>query len=115
MKTNLKPVDPLSHAVFGHDYLQLVFQHETFTIYNDAEFQVEEISLRTGEPGFCDALVGAIGQRIVSASYSESGNVVLVFAGGSRFAVRTDSSAVRGPEAWQFNSPGKPPVVQQNV
>lgn len=115
MKNNLQPVEPLSQVSFVHDYLQLVFQGEAFTIYNDAELQVEGTSFQTRQPGFCDALVGAIGQRITSASSSEGGKLVLVFEGGLRFAVRTDSASVRGPEAWQFSSPGQSPVVRQNV
>lgn len=34
---NLIPLEPLSQVVFIHDYLQLVFQDESFSIYNLAE------------------------------------------------------------------------------
>jgi len=115
MKITLQPSDPLSQVVFVHDYLQLVFQEETFTIYNEAEVQTGSESYRTGQPGFRGALVEAIGQRITSASTSNEGKLNLIFEAGLRFSVNTDPASVGSPEAWQFSSPRQLPVAQQNV
>jgi hypothetical protein len=109
---NLLPTDALSQVVFVHDYLQLIFQDSAFSIYNPLTLQMHGASLRLGQPGFCDLLVGLIGQPLSSVSTSGIESVVLVFAGGAVLSVSRQGS---GPEAWQFNCFGQPTVVEQNA
>jgi len=72
MVPNLKPSEPLSQVVFIHDYLQLIFQDEGFNIYNLAEVERHGVKVSQGQPGFCDAVVSLIGQRVVAASHSDT-------------------------------------------
>ena len=115
MVANLKPSEPLSQVVFIHDYLQLVFQDEGFSIYNLAEVEQRGVTIRLGEPGFCDAVVALIGQRVADVSRSDAHVLKLSFEGGAQFAVRNDEEAVAGPEAFEFNGKNQPPVVEQNT
>lgn len=112
---NLKPVEPLSQVVFVHDYLQLVFEDEGFSIYNLAEVEYGVNKLRQGQPGFCDTVVGLIGQRVVEVSRSDANALRLSFEEGTQFVVLNDDESITGPEAFQFNGRNQPPVVEQNI
>lgn len=105
----------MSQVIFIHDYFQLVFQDDIFTVYNVAEIQTGEISISQGSAGFCDALVALIGQRLESVSGPQTEPLVLQFENGSRFVVPVSGPAARGPEAWQFGTYNGPVVVQENV
>lgn len=115
MVPNLKPAEPLSQVVFIHDYLQLVFQDEGFNIYNLAELELRGVKVTQGQPGFCDAVVSLIGQRVTAASHSDAYALRLSFEEGAQFVVRSDEAAITGPEAFEFNGKNQPPVVEQNA
>ena len=110
MSPDLLPTEPLSQVVFVHDYIQLVFQDSGFSIYNIAELRLGETSVFQGQLGFCDGLVGLIGLSLISVSARPM--LSLTFQGGVMLVVTEASS---GPEAWQYNSPGCPIVVEQNA
>jgi hypothetical protein len=115
MPTDLKPLEALSQVVFVHDYIQLVFQDEVFAIYNIPELVHQGTSVRQGRPGFCDALVGLIGQRVISVSTTEPEMLLLDFERGARFRLLSGDEGVRGPEAFQFRGLNNLLVVEQNV
>ena len=115
MAPNLKPSEPLSQVVFIHDYLQLIFQDERFSIYNLAEVEIRGVKMTQGQPGFCDAVVSLIGQRVTAASHSDKCALHLSFEEGAQFVVRSDNAAISGPEAFQFNGRDQPRVVEQNA
>lgn len=115
MVPNLKPSDPLSQVVFIHDYFQLIFQDEGFSIYNVAEIEHRGMKVAQGEPGFCDAVVSLIGQRVTAVSRSDGHLLNLSFDEGAQLVVRSDNNAVRGPEAFEFSGKNQPLVVEQNV
>ncbi len=104
------PAEPLSQVVFIHDYIQLVFQEACFTIYNSVELWLGETPVLQGRPGFCDTLVSLIGLSIISVSVRPV--LSLTFQSGVTLVV---TEACNGPEAWQYNSPGYPIVVEQNA
>lgn len=114
MAPNLKPSEPLSQVVFVHDYLQLIFQDEGFNIYNLAEVEVHGLKMAQGGPGFCDAVVSLIGQRVTVVSHSDKYALKLSFEKGDQFVVRSDDPAISGPEAFEFTGKNQPPVVEQN-
>lgn len=114
MTPNLKPSESLSQVVFIHDYLQLIFQDEGFNIYNLAEVEVHGVKSMQGQPGFCDAVVSLIGQRITAASHSDKCALKLLFEEGAQIVVRNDGEAIRGPESFEFNGRNQLPVVEQN-
>lgn len=105
----------MSQVIFVHDYLQLVFQDDIFTLYNPPEIRWAETQISHGSPGFCDALVALLGQRLtlVSANYAEP--LILYFENCTRVIVPVSGPAVQGPEAWQFGGANGPVVVQENV
>ena len=97
MLPNLTPSQPLSQVVFIHDYLQLVFQADRFSIYSLAEIEAHGAKVAQGQSGFCDAVFALIGQRVVEVSQSPSHVLVLTFEKGTQFSVRTDVEAITGP------------------
>jgi hypothetical protein len=110
LEAALLPAAELTQVVFVHDYLQLVFDGERFSVYNRAALKVSGQILPQGAPGFADALVRLIGRRALDAQTEPS--LVLQFEGGVSFAV--ESSGV-GPEAWQYDGNGGEIVVAQNA
>ena len=110
MRPNILPIEPLSQVVFIHDYLQLVFQHACFSIYNASELRQGSSSVLQGQPGFCDKLVSLLGQHLISASAYPL--LSLTFQNGTTLVV---AQSGQGPEAWQYSSPGEPIVVVQNA
>jgi len=113
MKVDLQPIEPLSQVVFVHDYLQLVFQDSTFTIYNTASCSADAGEFRQGQAGFCDAVVSLIDQSARVEALADK--LLLRFSGGSVVSVPVSGSDSRGPEAWQFARLGGPTVVEQNA
>ena len=112
IRPNILPADSLSQVLFVHNYFQLVFQHSGFSIYNAATLCSYGVSFRQGQPGFCDRLVGLIGQTLLAADVSDDSSLVLTFQDGSALSA---GSAGLGPEAWQYNSLGCSTVVAQNA
>lgn len=110
MEADFQLVDPLSQVVFVHDYVQFVFQDRAFTLFNNVTYQIGAVALAQGEPGFCDALVGLIGNA--ATVEAACGSLTLDFGAGHRLAV---SSSGAGPEAWMFTVVGVPTVVEQNA
>lgn len=115
MKPNLQPLDPLSQVVFVHDYLQLVFQDEGFSIYNLAQLEHQGTCLLQGAAGFCDGLVGLIGQRVTDVSTTTGTVLTLTFEGGTRLSVLSGENGARGPEAFEFRGPNDLIVVDLNA
>ena len=111
---DLIPTESLSQVVFIHDYLQLVFQFESFSIYNLARVSQGGTVLTQGAPGFCDAVVSLIGQRIREASSTENYGLSLTFESGENFVVLSGSENIRGPEAFEFNGHDNLVVMGQN-
>jgi hypothetical protein len=112
MADPLAPPAPLSEVRFVHDYVQLVFQDECFSIYNAFSLHQSGRSLREGEPGFADALVGLIGQSATTAPHG--GPLRIVFQGGTEIRVLVGLGNEGGPEAFQFSRNGVALIVEQN-
>ncbi|QSI76661.1 hypothetical protein [Niveibacterium microcysteis] len=115
MSSKLSPVAPLSQVVFVHDYVQLVFQDEVFSVYNIAKLVFRGVQISQGSPGFCDGLVNLIGQRAVQVEQAEQCALSLSFEGGASLHVLSSESAIRGPEAFQFAGRDNLLVVEQNA
>jgi hypothetical protein len=111
---DLIPTEPLTQVVFVHDYLQLVFQFESFSIYNVARVSHGDTVLIQGAPGFCDAVVSLIGQRVREASSTDNHRLSLTFESGENVVVLSGSEHIRGPEAFEFNGHDNLIVVEQN-
>lgn len=101
MDSRLVPVEPLSQVVFIHDYFQLVFQEERFTVYNRAAVAEGANLIRQGSTGFCDKLVGLIGQRVVAVTRTDAHVLCLRFSDGAAFQIEVDEDRL-WPEAFDF-------------
>jgi hypothetical protein len=115
MNQKLQPLEPMSQVIFVHDYLQLVFQDDIFTLYNPAEIRCAETQISHGSPGFCDALVALLGRRVTSVSVDHAEPLILSFENGTRVIVPVSGPSARGPEAWKFGKTNGAVVVQENV
>ena len=113
MRPDLQPNEPLSQIVFVHDYMQLIFQDCSFTLWNVVSLTGAAGSLRQGAPGFCDAVVGLVGQT-AQVVVSDT-QLAFHFNAGSTLAVPTSGKDARGPEAWMLRRLGGPTVVEQNA
>jgi hypothetical protein len=105
------PTEPPSQVVFIHDYIQLVFQDEGFNVYNVATLSSASGSYRTGGPGFADALVALIGEKVVDVAEPLS----LQFSSGASLTVSFEPTDVRGPEAFEFHGRDGLMLVEQNA
>ena len=114
MPPNLLPSDPLSQVVFVHDYIQLVFQDTSFSLYNTTRLTIGKSSVLQGQAGFADALVALIGLRVASVSTQADLALALLFENGVKLQVLRGKPYAQGPEAFQFIAPGSPIVVEAN-
>jgi hypothetical protein len=101
MDSRLIPLEPLSQVAFVHDYFQLVFQEERLTVYNRAVVADGENFIRQGTPGFCDKLVGLIGQNVVAVGQTDQYVLSLRFSGGPTFHIEANKQPL-WPEAFDF-------------
>ena len=107
------PECPLSQVSFVQDYIQLVFQHETLSIYNPAEVCIFAKRIASGEPGFADALVHLIGRSTMSVQFNVNELLRLEFDDGSTVAVQKAAADSSSIEAFKFNG-NNTIVVGQN-
>jgi hypothetical protein len=114
MRSELLPPERLSQVVFIHDYIQLVFQHDIFNIYNAAEVSIEKAKFLQRSPGFADALLTLIEKRATSVTSSAEYSLQILFENGTLVNVLRASEGTHGPEAWQFSKFGGPVVVEPN-
>lgn len=101
MDSRLVPVEPLSQVAFIHDYFQLVFQEERFTVYNRVAIADRENVIRQGTVGFCDKLVEFIGQSVVTITQTDAYVLCLRFSGGATVMIEADHDP-SWPEAFDF-------------
>lgn len=101
MDSRPAPAEPVSQVAFIHDYFQLVFQEERFTVYNKVAISDGENVIRQGSVGFCDKLVEFIGQSVVAVTQTDAYVLCLRFSGGATFQVEADHDPL-WPEAFDF-------------
>lgn len=106
--------EPLSSVVFNVDYIQLRFQDDGLSLYNDVEWQHNGVCLVKGAAGFCDALVGLIRQRAMSVLAEDTGLLTLAFENGALLRTLPLRESQHWPEAWQLNRLPDVIVVGQN-
>jgi hypothetical protein len=104
MSANLVPEHALSQVVFVHDYVQLIFQHASFNLYNTIRVSGPSGAFVQGQTGFADALVGLIGQRVRSEQDSSECILELVFEEGTRVQLLRGDEYAHITEAFEFFS-----------
>ena len=109
----LEAADPLSQVVFVHDYVQLRFQETALSLYSRLTLATGHRVLLRTDPDFCDALVGLVGQRVASVGYRAENHLRITFGGGITLIASLRAVDANGPELFQLNRPGLPPVVEQ--
>jgi hypothetical protein len=113
MPPRLLPESSLSQVVFVHDYVQLVFQDEAFSLYNRVIVKTKDAEYEQGGAGFADSLVSLIGRAVLEVDSSDRFAIALRFDCGTQVQVLRNGSA-KGLEAFQFNGPNGVIVVEQN-
>jgi len=115
VRPSLTPIEPLSQVVFVHDYFQLFFDDEVFSVYNPVVLVLQGEKLHQPSPGFCDALVALIGQRAEAMPTEPDCLLALSFARGAKLLVLEAASASGGAEAFSFKTSTGPLVVKHNA
>lgn len=108
-----KAADPLTEVSFVHDYVQLSFQDLGLSVYSQLTVGTPRGLLKRSDSGFCDALVGLIGQRVTSVEYSAKISMRLIFSDGSSVNVSLRSEDANGSELFQLKRLGLPIIVAQ--
>ena len=83
--------EPLSAVNFVHDYIQLVFQDTGVNAYTAIELTTPDKALRSGDLGFCDALVSLVGASPTDVTSSPE-SLTIVF-GSTRVSTPRSSGA----------------------
>ena len=114
MAPNLVPTEALTQVVFVHDYIQLVFQPEGFSLYNRVRLTANDREISQGSYGFADEMTRLIGQRVSAAGSSNRSKLEIQFEGGSVVRLLSGQENENGPEAFQYNNGSGSIVVEQN-
>ena len=64
---------------FVRDYLQLRFDGPTLSVYQMPIVQVGEAAYQQGQPGYLEAIVGVIGERLTRAEWRRGSNLTVLF------------------------------------
>jgi hypothetical protein len=110
---NLVPAEPLTEVTFVHDYVQLGFQGDRFSLYNRVRVSGAESCATQGKPEFAGALVALIGQRVERATQSSAAALELHFPNGVTIQILRGTEFESGPECFQFTGNGSH-VVERN-
>jgi hypothetical protein len=110
----MQPEHPLSQVVFIHDYIQLIFQSATFTIYNSCTIELKADSVSQGSRGFADQLVQQIGRRAQAQSLQGEHALILLFEGGVALKVKRRDEENPGPEAYEAHTDGGDIIMELN-
>ena len=95
-----------------HDYVQLYFQDDILTIFNGMTLQQGEARLRTGEPGFCDALVRLIGASAVRSNGELEQSLQMWFSSGDVLVVDAAAPGTSSADAWMYGPVDGPWAVK---
>ena len=102
----------LTQVVFVHDYIQLAFQDLRLSVYCAFSIISPGTVLNKDSRGFCDKLVGLIGQRAVSVRFAPSVSLVIAMEKGDTVSLSLRDVDVIGPECFQITQPGQPIIVE---
>ena len=114
MPPNLVPTEALSQVVFVHDYIQLIFQGEGFSLYNRVGLTANDREYSQGSSGFADEMTRLIGQKVSAAGASNRSKLEIQFEAGSVIRLLSGQENENGPEAFQYNDGNGSIVVEQN-
>ena len=110
----MQPAHPLSQVVFIHDYIQLVFQTATFTIYNSSSIGFNGNLVVQGTSGFADQLVQQIGQHAQAINVPGEHALSLLFEGGATLKVNRRDEKNPGPEAFEALTDSGDIIMEMN-
>lgn len=94
----LANAQPLSEVRFVRDYLQLVFEPYTLTIYARLSVEIERRVLDRSALGFCDCVCRLIGERVVRVERDDGVRLSIVFSDGTRLMVSLRDDDAVAPE-----------------
>ena len=100
------------HAVtFVLDYLQLWFEGPGINVYNPISILDAGRDIRSGSPGFRDAICGQIAKIVVEVEISEDVALAIRFGDQSQIAVSLRPDDYTGPEAFETHGFSDPTIV----
>jgi len=105
--------EPLSQVVFVHDYVQLVFQDTTLSVYCSMSVALRRDSIGWHGPGWCDALVALIGQSVTSVDYLPRDHLRITFSDTSVLRICLLASRATCDELFKIDRLGSPTIVEQ--
>ena len=114
MPPNLLPAEALSQVVFVHDYIQLIFQNESFSLYNRVGLASNSRETLQGSDSFAAEITRLVGQRAKAAGATNRSKLEIQFEGGSVVWLLSSQEHERGLEAFQYNNCTGSIVVEQN-
>ena len=91
---------------YARDYLQLRFDGPTLSVYQMPIVQVGEAAYQQGQPGYLEAIVGVIGERLTRAEWRRGSNLTVLFGTDRRLvfpAVERGETAVLDLPDGQWN------------
>jgi hypothetical protein len=105
--------EPLSQVVFVHDYVQLVFQDTTLSVYCSMSIASPRDSIGWRGPGWCDALVALIGQSVNSVDYLPRDHLRITFSDASVLRICLLASRATSDELFKIDRLGSATIVEQ--
>jgi hypothetical protein len=114
MPPKLVPTEALTQVVFVHDYIQLVFQGEGFSLYNRVGLTANDREFSQGSHGFADEITRLIGQRVSAAGASNRSKLEIQFENGSVVRLLSGRENENGAEAFQYTNDSGSIFVEQN-
>jgi hypothetical protein len=95
--------EQLAAVTFIHDYIQLQFgSPPTLNAYTVISVHSQGATLRSGNPGFAQALVDQINKRVCEVSREPSQRLEIKFDDGSAIEISLRPDDYRGPEAFEY-------------
>jgi hypothetical protein len=105
--------EPLSQVVFVHDYVQLVFQDTTLSVYCSMSVTSPRDNIGWHGPGWCDALVALIGHSVSSVDYLPGDHLRITFSDASVLKMCLLASRATSDELFKIDRLGVPTIVAQ--
>jgi hypothetical protein len=105
--------EPLSQVVFMQDYVQLVFQDTTLTVFCSMSVGSPRDSIGWRGPGWCDAVVGLIGQSVNSVDYLPCDHLRITFSDASVLRICLLAARATSNELFRIDRLGSATIVER--
>lgn len=108
----LAKADVLSEVRFVHDYVQLIFEPYTLSLYAPLKVLVGARTLKPTDAGYHNGICLLIGQTLTSVFRAKTVQLEFTFSGGTKLLVSLRQEDANGPEVAELSRPGGPIMVE---